>query len=495
MAGPGDIARSAPNKLVPNFHRVIYMDAGCWQSRENGMPHMTFGLMEHNAIALCAYFSPGKQISLPVIPKIKYDFYKSNICKFLSLMMRNRYNVTPSPRDPIYGFHILKIFPFPENSLLNDVEELRIFVPDLHLHFFKDTLLDNFITKYGNSWSGNRIVPVKLPKRISMETDFAEFLQTVSEYQKQINSKTRVHFLGDMFELWETEAVAKNFVSKGQTKKYYEGLDALVEWLWESVKNANSDTPGAYTLKKALKKIVNRKLTSLPLDPLIENQVAEFHRNPSTRNLLIDPGYSKDKIIEKARAMSHQILLKHHGADGSDFSALLDQISWKYYIHGNHDNYLFGIAEANNTFGFGGVEIKAHRFRADLTFDNAELMFNHGHNMDDYNNDDACAIGRLITCLLTFYELKSQGDVIKDLEAAFRSEKQVREDLVKKIARIGYTWEEDDMKSRKRNKIIVLAHTHLPAMEDITNEFLIWKGAANAWPAKARDAWTAKRTF
>lgn len=123
------------------------------------------------------------------------------------------------------------------------------------------------------------------------------------------------------------------------------------------------------------------------------------------------------------------------------------------------------------------MEIKAHRFRADLGFDNAELMFNHGHNMDDYNN------------------LKSQGDVIKDLEAAFRDEKQVREDLIKKIARIGYTWEEDDMKSRKRNKIIVLAHTHLPAMEDITNEFLIWKGAANAWPAKARDAWTAKRTF
>jgi len=480
MAG---ITKTQQNKLSPNESRVIYMDAGVWGGPEKGMPRMTFGLMEHNAIALCTFFSYGQNVPLPQLPELGYNFHNSHMSTFLDIMMKKKYGIKPKPNDPLKGFHILKIFPFRKKELLDNTAELRIFVPDLHLHFFKDTYLDNFVTQYGNKYSSSGISPVRLNQRASMEDDFSIFLETIAEFQKSILPKTYIYFLGDMCEMWETESIIRYYQSDAHAKKYYELLDKLGKWVLEVLEKSPATQKDARfrTLRGYVRELTKTTLTSTRLDSETKKQLNAVYKSSNWQQFLFEPDENKEVVRKKAKAIQKKILDKHRDRNGRNFTSLLDDINWKYYIGGNHDNYIKGVNEANNTFLFGSLELKPHLFRVQYSFENCALFYGHGHNMDYFNNDEACALGRIITCLLTFYELKRRGDLVRKFEGVFRSKKEVRLDYVKKISRICYLWEKNDRKYQNKNKVVILAHTHAPDLVDMSNEFRIWKWSEDAW--------------
>ncbi len=467
-------------KPAPGTPRVIYMDAGVWNGPEEGLPKMTFGLMEHNGIALCTYFCDGTRSDLPIDPDLGYDFYKTQMFAFLTLMMEKKYKVRfVGNRNPLMGCHVLRIFPFPAKSLLDNESELRILVPDLHLHFFKGTYLDNFVTYYRNACGTGRIVPVRLGRRTSMEADFGVFLETIAAFQKSVLKNTHVHFLGDTCELWETESVVRYYRSDEEAKKAYTGLDDLGRWVLDNLeKSPQAEADARYrTLKGYVRQLTSTKLADTPLDPEAKKQLDAVYSGINRKKYLFDVGEDSATVTARAKQIRAEILNKHRGPRGQTFTELLDTITWKHWIDGNHDNYLSGINNANDTFAFSPPEIQVDRFRYQYTFERCAFLYNHGHNMDFFNNDDACALGRVITCLLTFYELKGRGDLVRKFEGIFRSDQDVRLDYVKKIARLCYLWEKETPAIAKKNKVIVLAHTHIPELKDMTNEALVWKWA------------------
>jgi hypothetical protein len=494
MAG---IVRTKDNRLKLGTPRTIYMDAGVWGGPEQGLPQMTFGLMEHNGIALCSYFSSGKNVTLPVLPDLGYDFHKTYMSTFLTLLMQKKYGVKLEQRDLRKGFHVLKIFPFAEKELLDETAELRILVPDLHLHFFKDTYLDNFITYYGNECTSNAIKVVKLGKRTSMETDFGIFLETIAEFQKSVLPQTRIHFLGDLCELWETESIVRYYVSADQEKKIYALLDDLGKWVRDTLEQspAAEKDPRFKKLKGYVKELTKTKLADTPLDPETKRQLESIYKKSNAQHFLFEPDEDQETVKQRSLGIRSEIFKKHHGKSGKSFTDLWDEISWKIIVYGNHDNYLSGINEPNNTFAFSPLELQPYRFKNQYTFKNCAFLFSHGHNMDFFNNDEACALGRVITCLLVFYELKRRGDLVRKFEGLFRSDEEVRLDHIKKIARLCYLWEKKDREYTKKNKVIVLAHTHIPDLRDMSNEALIWKWAEDAWPKPVEKPQKSVRHF
>lgn len=464
---------------------------------------MTFGLMEHNGIALCTYFSNGtKKIKLPYdVPAIGYDFSKTQMFAFLNFMMNKKYkeyNIEyVGNRNPDMEYHVLQIFPFPPKSLLDNESELRILVPDLHLHFFKDTYLDNFITHYRNIADDYGIKSVKIGKRTSMEMDFGLFLETIADFQKSVLSNTYIHFLGDTCELWETESIMRYYRSDNEANKIYKMLDDLGLWVLDNLEKspqAGSD-PKFRKLKDYVKQLTRTKLVDIHLDPKMKKQLDAIFASVDRKRFLFEGGEDSNTVMTRAKGIRSEILNKHHGPNRKTFTALLDAISWKYWINGNHDNYLGGINDANNTFAFSPPELQASRFANQFTFQNCAFLYNHGHNMDFFNNDDACALGRIITCLLAFYELKGRGDLVKKFEGIFRSDQDVRLDYVKKIARLCYLWEQDTPAFKKKNKVIVLAHTHIPDLKDMTGEAAIWKLFESAFETPKDQTKVLKKRF
>lgn len=463
------IAKDVKNKLRPGQPKIIYMDAGCWQSHEKGMPVTTFCLIEHNAIALCSYISDGTYTELPNIPEIGYQFTTSNIQLFLLQMVQMRFNITLSDEDPITGFFIKKIIPFPEKSLLDSINELQILIPDLHLHYFKWTHLDNFITYYGNRYNSGRVHPVQLNGRASLENDFGNFLLIIKAFQDYYIHDTKVSLLGDAVELWETYHVLNHFKDKEELNKWYRNLDAMALNIYEDIKK--HPNPKIRKLKEIIPKITSQKLSEIKLDAIIEKVVFDFYNSPKLRELLInEQDDSSFHVKRKARGLREEIFKKHYGPNGKNFIELLGQIHSNLKIWGNHDNYTEGLIECNYHWDFD-YDVNEKYFEPTNSYENCISVFAHGHNMDTFNNDEACALGNIITLLLTFYESKGLGDATKEIEEVFRSESEVRNDYIRKISKICYGW--DNYKKRtNKNKLFVLAHTHMPYLKNITNEYV-----------------------
>jgi len=462
--------------------QAIYMDVGCWQGKEDEEPTMTFGLMAHNAIALCSYYSSGDRTdSIPYTDEnLQFDFRKSLIYEFLNLMTANKYGVGSSDNDTLTKcadfhwpeYHIEKIIPFASRSLLSDENMLHIFIPDLHLHYFKDTYLDNFVTSFGNEIVHNRPVKVKLPASRSMVNEFATFLKTIIQFQQRRDAQSRVIFLGDLCEMWGTNAVIRhNCLRNIDIISFYRGLNELKEHIALSLTNVFE---GNKTLVEYAIKLKQLRIDKLPIDPRFTAQISILRKDkPLIRRLAIDGRLSPSEIRQKARTIESEILKKHRDKNGDNLKDLVSMIKRKVTIVGNHDNY-HQISNMTSllSFNMGAYNIRLGRFDP-VSLDNATnsmICYGHGHNLDPHNNDDYCGTGHLLTILLTFFEAKKQGDMFKKYDRAFRNT-DVRMDNIQSICRIFHRWEQKDSLARDRNKVMILAHTHSPYLEDISEDY------------------------
>lgn len=476
--------------------RIIYMDVGCWQGKEEQQPTMTFGLIEHNSVALCTFYSNGERQcktyypnggNKPGIPfmikEFEYDFNKTLINKFLTEMMEKKYGTDfikyrsePSMKD----FHIIKLIPFPRRTLLDDETKLLIIIPDIHLHYFKLSYLDNFITWFGNKWESGKPVSKKLPNRISMEGDFSIFLNHIADFQRrgkaEGNAPIGVLMLGDMYEMWETRSVVERLLLFDNEKRYYEDLHKLIEWLLNRFK-------GEGDLRKFLKELYDLRISELPTDPLFQEQISSLRKDQKTlKKLYINHDESLDTFKEKADYLKNEILKQYSDKNGKSFADLLDDIkATRITFPGNHDNFL-GMSTLDPLYSFqlARYEPPSWRFNINYSYKNTDFLFMHGHNLDQHNNDESCGTGYAITSLLTLFEAKQRGDLLKHYESILAGDAHL--DYIKKLAPILYKWDQEGALRSKKNIAIMHAHTHKPYLEDITNQYRIYRYVKSALP-------------
>ncbi len=454
--------------------KYIYMDVGCWQTlEENQEPVMNFGLIDNNFIALCSFYSNGKK-KYTGLDKFGLWFRYSAINRFLYIMMKLKYERDTFPYfdSSLKAFHIEDIMIFPNGSLLEEnfkKNTLYVIIPDLHLHFFKNTYLDNFITYRDNKW-GSIGPESKECERRSMETDFGIFLESILESQKYFDVK--VLFMGDLYEMWETQIIIHLFcILKIKLNEVYEGLKELIE----IINNLLEEGPR----KDALNTLLLAKIDEVLIDPEFNEQLNHLQGEQDLmEKLYIKPKEKKEIILKKAKDLSNEILLKYHNESGVDFKKLFDQIKWVTFLHGNHDNYLYPYFPDQ----FNTIQILDGPLDQILVEPitngrkTAMLFYHHGHLFDKFNSDHACMLGILITAVLTLFEAKKRGDMLKKCEEAFRSSKEVRQEFIKKSCVNFIYWERKLTKELGRyvldkNKIFLHAHTHRSCLKDISDDF------------------------
>jgi hypothetical protein len=521
MAG---LQRCRANKLAV-LPRAFFLDAGAWHGREDDLPTMTFGLMEHNTLALCSYFCDGRYTSLPKVkPDLNYCFDATWTALFLSLMINRKYGLSIAPDNDLIGYHVKQIIPLPPQTLCDDPNEFNIFVPDLHLHYFKNTYLDNFITWYRNTSSRGRIHVEKLAKRTSMEYDFALFLDCVIEMWGLVpGSRKRLQLLGDVYELWETESVVYNFETPETAAKSFRTLNGIARSLWygpddpecqdlgevlhspdsqdviwpfwplvmgldvqkpgpgepkacSAWKDVTPRTGADRRVRDALHKFATEPMPDRPPDPQIQQEVNALYRSNQAENFFMlweEDGMERKR---KAEFVCSRILEKYHAKDGRSLQELLikaDALGTHWQITdpiGNHDNYLRGEG-SNFAAALYKFEVNPEWFKPKVDNNKCSCWtYEHGHNMDKFNNDEACLLGRYITGLLTFYEVQQLGDLVRTFEEAFGGPGRGRWDTIANVISIFYDWDLN-YEAGSKNKLMVLAHTHSPYLEEVTDAY------------------------
>jgi hypothetical protein len=492
------------NKNEMRNPKAIFLDAGVWESMEKKEPVMTFGLLEHNAIALCSYYYKKGRTCYQIPEKsgnVEYDFAHSLMNKFLGIMMRNKYykeGMSSSERIDISarGYHILKLIPFPPRALLDDDKILYIFIPDLHLHYFKGTYLDNFVTYFGNKWDG-RPKSVPLGSRRSMEIDFGNFLHSIIEFQgaKDEPYRARVVFLGDMFDLWETNGIFQ-MIDLNDRQEMFDDMQHLIGSLLDEEKLAPE-------IHEFIKQLHALRIAESPSDPefvkqewpLVQARLSKENSQDRQHFEKLCIRFNKDSLDEvrdKAKNIEREILEKYCDREGNSFQKLIDQIGNYHRVGGNHDNffYLQDPKAVQTYFLWGNYAIKPedhvpyweHSKRA-------AIFFEHGNNFESVNCDRMCGWGYLITSLVALVEEKQHGDILKNNLETFMPFEKTRQQFTDATCQIFYYWDQKDLywdpkdleersfeKEKRwvpglRNNVMIYAHTHVPALEDITIKY------------------------
>jgi len=433
---------------------------------------MTFGLIEHNALALCSYFSDGrKSADIPSASRVgneKYNFQISLINEFLTLVMNNKYNKKPvfyqyqtQPKQ----YHIQKLIPFPAKSLCDEDDRLIIIIPDLHLHFFKGTYLDNFVTYYESRWDINKPGDKFTGKRCSMEKEFGEFLVSIVEFQKK-HYRTQVIFLGDTYEMWETQRMIGWFCIRklninGMSKAYYETLKEIKE---TGIIVEGSEFAGV------VNEFLRINFPEKPTDPELVNQINVLSKSSNINDIYIEINDSGNEIQKKASNLKNAILDKYKDMKGTTFYDLFDSVLLKAFYQGNHDNFL-GLSSLDgfNSLALNVPNDNIYKVGHFSTTENSSIFVHHGHLFDKSNQDAGCFIGYLVTGLCAIHEAIKSGDEFKKLEDKIFPFDKVREDLIKwsnDVFRLRGISSKSDPKDKKNPKtvfnIIIQAHTHKP---------------------------------
>jgi hypothetical protein len=112
-----------------------------------------------------------------------------------------------------------------------------------------------------------------------------------------------------------------------------------------------------------------------------------------------------------------------------------------------------------------GFKPDSKYFKVTLPQNKTDFLWFHGHNLDFFNNDDACSIGFLIVSILIFFEAKKRGELLKKIENIVV--KDVHLDYLKKLFLLLYDLENSGL-DKNKNRIIIHAHTHLPYLDEVT---------------------------
>jgi hypothetical protein len=519
--------------------KVIYMDVGSWQCREGDgtgskkkglfkrsqpskdppKPYMTFGLIEHNAVALCNYFPMEEYLKTPkmtgILASRQYNFDNTLIKKFLTQMMRDKYfgddpNMDLKSAEIKFGdhghsYHVRKLISFLPNELLDNPKKLIILIPDLHLHYFKDTYLDNFITFYKSSWVNGRPVSKKIivngkPKRTSMEKDFATFFESILAFSQKSGVNVEVRVLGDIYEMWESLAAfhffrpdpdelkkrMKPVISLEHSVKCLK-IPAFVGKLWNKF---------WYELLDQVKELDPSTWDPVTLKGVPNNQKAEIHKTAiaiSNADLakILPQENSPIPLNDLARNLADAIALQYKTSGGT-FKDLFQSIPIEVY-RSNHDDFLT-LKDVQplvqyvcplSKMAAAPIEIDKR-----LSGKSANFMICHGHELDPFNCDEGCSFGFMITSILVLLEASARGDLFKHYEyllteghglgghnispseAEKRATMAKRKKQIRRIARI-LQLRDGQLNLSSKHLIFVQAHTHVPYLRGITRS--CWK--------------------
>jgi UDP-2,3-diacylglucosamine pyrophosphatase LpxH len=192
-----DVKAQAGTGLKP-VAQTVYMDIGCWQGKENAESTcMSFGMIAGGHIVLACFNSSDDPWYIGVshsscftdeqLHEEKADDYSAPIFEVLKGICKQ------SKTGANYYNHILQWVELKSTHSFTEKGELLVFIPDLHLHWLKESSFDNF--SYGRKWS-------VFSKIISLDKAFCQFLRILADVSKHHNVK--VFQLGDLYELWES---------------------------------------------------------------------------------------------------------------------------------------------------------------------------------------------------------------------------------------------------------------------------------------------------
>jgi UDP-2,3-diacylglucosamine pyrophosphatase LpxH len=296
-----------------------------------------------------------------------------------------------------------------------------------------------------------------------MENDFSTLLEQIIEFQKSKSVKTHVYFLGDLTEMWGTRDCIECFLYKdfdGEIKK----LNVLIKELYKIVGGP---------AKSLLKKLIDLRIEKLPTDPTIIKQTSSLLNDKKNLDkIYIFDNESGDNLSQKAKYLEGEILKKYKNGHGDDFKQLFENIKFKYRINGNHDNFLQIDSLAAHPFIFNPSLFSINRREKQTDY-----LIMHGHNLDEYNNDSNWSIGYSVVSILNLLDAKQgndgkpamAGDLLRDFESNFLGDPH--KIYMPMIALILSKWEERKTNASMKNMIIIHAHTHLPYLEDISDQY------------------------
>ncbi len=487
--------------------RVLYIDAGGWYGGQKNLagkdldplfPTTTFVLIAHDSVALCSFnhipggwrwsgpsLTPGEMTS---VTRRGSGLWMENwIFKFLDTMMGTKLG-KQLPQPDLIGLHqhILNFERFAPGTFFEATgpKKLVVLIPDLHLSYFKDSALDNFVTDYEEVRLRGRhrdeYAFARLKKRRSLEIEFGQFLETISILSKANPKSIEVSFLGDVYELWETRAMARWFQNYKPDNE--QNLIALLR-----------------TVNDIINPLVKAVNPAAALD--LNDYAGRFSASLGHyQGILYNPDILNTALNPIQADVAQLIASSHKGENGKTFLDYFNEMfsnplpfgagsplgaTWR--IIGNHDNLLVNdtsilgynfIPKPFNVDEFGkyperGADMQRNGRTPFLYLErrfNRSLIWGlHGHELDNFNKNSSCGLGYYLTFLNALSEVKGLGDEIKAFEPSLIPPEVNRKAYTTKYLTL-LAQKERDLDSL-RVVLLIQAHTHKHHWEDLSSRF------------------------
>ncbi len=205
-------ANEGQTRATLNLKAQMYLNCGCWQNGRSD-----FALVSGGEIVLCTWGNfngeltePYGGVRLEFLPELKKE--ASEPMAFESDKIRRFFADAPEGRA-----HPLVHYQAPCGIRFTEPGELLVFGGDCHVHLYKEWICDNFVKRMKGSEVIKNVPPYRvhvgeqqagkngyLTKRQTMAQDFYAFIQHAL---KHAGRKENVIQVGDLYEVWEVQAV------------------------------------------------------------------------------------------------------------------------------------------------------------------------------------------------------------------------------------------------------------------------------------------------
>lgn len=304
-------------KSLPEKRKCYFLDVGGWHhDRSKGFSHTDFGLVSGKYILLCSWLNmEGEERGLKYYKYCGKNKVPTNYDK------RGFYYFTRSIDE---FFNMPKgaiVAHFRAEELFISDDKLIVFLPDLHLHLFRETVIDNFM--YNCNFKAN---PGKL-KIISLEDELAELLERAQSLGAEIIQ------VGDCFEIWEVQAhLMDDYRHLGGLLRAVKYRNPLKVWvkMWQERKVLPRDdyqykfTDGQHRAREARASGVEPPLSQDHVDQL-GVPIDDTYTNPTAPKSQVD--VIRERIMAKYPKIFENEKLK-----------TVDRGMPFKWLRGNHDN-------------------------------------------------------------------------------------------------------------------------------------------------------------
>jgi len=242
-AGPANIskrdyARKYPSKRSnPMFEKGkrFFLDVGSWQGDYKGTAHTYFGIVSGRFVLLCSWLNMEKR-------PCYFKYRRKN--KGAEFTKKTTDFFAQAQQTATIVAHFEAFTPFASEN------EMFLFLPDLHLHLCKETVIDNF------QYNQNYLMKNKEPKKVSLEGELAKLLKAAQSVGAKIIQ------VGDCFEVWEMQAhLIKDYED---LKQFYDEHYPWDKSYWQWRKDSSLINAIEYLISK--RKMVPRENYSKTLD-------------------------------------------------------------------------------------------------------------------------------------------------------------------------------------------------------------------------------------